>query len=436
MFYTNAYCEDRFGGCPGPSLGGSSVAAQYGEKAQHPGSKEFYDNFARQISWVKQSQGKVIEIDNMDFYVEKGHTAAIVKLIQFAAQNGINVMSKNETNAQILSQPNVVGVVVEQGSGDAAKYRSAFTAAGKPNAGVLIINGACTPDQYTSCTKSNHPKYQQGGCTGSEYTKFCGCGKNEAGLQIAGTPVANGTGENFGPSPGSALPPGSVQAPGAFANNSPPGEWGGGSTAAPASSGASQASAAPAQSPSPRAALGPADFANPYKPGDPFSATSQNKPSSSSPQNSSHSDASDDELDELLGESDVASEENGGGEKSKKLLSAQRATVRCLPASVVRGQKATLAWRCPSGFTSSISSMPTLQVNTKGKRFGTTQISLARTTTFTLACENEKEVTRPVSCTVSQSTVKPSIIKSTRAFEAPAEVQSSEPKMCFMGFCL
>ena len=435
FFYTNAYCEKRFGGCGGPQLSGSSVAAQYGEIAQHPNSAEFFNNFNKQLGWVKQAQGKVIEIDNMDFYIEKGHKAAIVKLIQLAANAGLNVLSKNVRDRDILALPNVVGAVVEEGSGNAQDYHSVFAAVGKSCAGVLMINARSKAgNQYTSFTECDHPNRG----SKSEYTK-CSCTKNAAGMQIAGTPVAG---------PNVDIPQGTQQQ---IYNTQPQSNpytqapLSQSSTSSPptAQNSASQPQAQPQyayQQPPPQqmpsSALGQRETAVKDK-----SVATQSSVTDSD-QKKSPLNAKEQERG-LQFESDETEfyDPLGGTKKKNAALSKKSDTVipkpfgdarmRCMPTTMLPGTRPTLAWSCGRDATRSVG----VGFDTRNFLLGSERVSPFRTTLFAIKCYDEDMLIGSAQCIIKVHSDK----GAEESFKAPIPGSydaSTRKKVCFLSFCL
>lgn len=433
FFYTNAYCEKRFGGCGGPQLSGSSVAAQYGEIAQHPGSAEFYNNFNRQLGWVKQAQGKVIEIDNMDFYIEKGHKAAIVKLIQLAANAGLNVLSKNVRDRDILALPNVVGAVVEEGSGNAQDYHSVFAAVGKPCAGVLMINARNkTGNQYTSFTECDHPSRG----SKSEYTK-CSCTKNPAGMQIAGTPVAG---------PNVDIPPSALQqayntAPSSNPFSQPTQTQ---STASPASA-PSSASAQPVQpqyayqqpppQQMPSSTLGQRETAVKDK------GVAALNDAKQSDKKKTNLGLKDEEGDLQFKSDETEFYDPLGGKKSTQDVVRKNDTVvpkpfgdarmRCMPTTMLLGTRPTLAWSCGRDATRSVG----VGFDTRNFLLGSQRVSPLRTTLYAIKCYDEDMLIGSAQCIIKVHADK----SADESFKAPIPGTydaSSRKKVCFLSFCL
>lgn len=434
FFYTNAYCEKRFGGCGGPQLSGSSVAAQYGEIAQHPGSAEFYNNFNRQLAWVKQAQGKVIEIDNMDFYIEKGHKAAIIKLIQLAANAGINVLSKNVRDRDILSQPNVVGAVVEEGSGNAQDYHSVFAAVGKSCAGVLMINARNkTGNQYTSFTECDHPSRG----SKSEYTK-CSCTKNAAGMQIAGTPVAG---------PNVDIPPSALQQ----AYNTPPqsnpfAQAPLSQTSAPAPSQSYPQQSSPQQQYPYQQQLPPQQQIGGSALGQRETAVKDK--GIASQQDVKQTDKKKTELTAKDGEEDLElkSDETefydplGGSKKSTGAPQKRDTTVpkpfgdarmRCMPTTMLVGTRPTLAWSCGRDATRSVG----VGFDTRNFLLGSQRVSPLRTTLYAIKCYDEDMLIGSAQCIIKVHADK----SADESFRAPIPGTydaSTRKKVCFLSFCL
>lgn len=435
LFYVNAYCERRFGGCSGPQLTGSSVAAQYGEYAQHPSSGEFYNNFNRQLAWVKQVQGKVIEIDNMDFYIQKGHKDAIVKLIQLAANAGINVLSKNVHDTDILRLPNVVGAVVERGSGNASQYHSAFQSVGKPCAGVLMINASSNAgNQYTSHTQCDHPS--QG--SRSEYTK-CSCTKNPAGMQIAGTPVA-------GPNvdiPQSQLPqpysqPAPQQGPGQSQQTQQP-------TGVQGSPGSSSPQQPVSQSPQQQPQFAQAPTSPTEKQTGVKGATTEKTKSgnekfeveetSGAPKKEKTKTAEAEETsfyDPLGGATKKGNEQNA--KKGKQAIVPRPfgdARLRCIPNAIRAGARPTIAWSCGRNATSSTG----VGFSTQNSLLGSVRVAPARTSLFAVNCYDGGTMTGSAQCVIQVRTEK----SADESFGTTQKTQTENPRtktLCFLSFCL
>lgn len=437
LFYVNAYCERRFGGCSGPQLSGSSVAAQYGEYAQHPNSAEFYSNFNRQLEWVKRSQGKVIEIDNMDFYIEKGHKAAIIKLIQLAANAGINVLSKNVRDTEILRQPNVVGAVVEAGSGNALDYHSVFASVGKQCAGVLMINAKNkTGNNYTSFTECDHPSRGDK----SEYTK-CTCKKNPAGMQIAGTPVAG---------PNVDIPPSQpAQQYNPLAPQSYPFSQSQQGLTQPTGVQGSPTSSAPIQQP---LAQYPPQMQQPQLaqlPGSPTEKptgvkdgqTEKNKTDQTksletlkekNKEDSLSTQTEETSLIDPLGSSKKTT--SGTAAKGKQVLVPRpfgNVRLRCVPQAIYAGARPTLAWSCPREATSSKG----ISFTTDNYLLGSTRVAPKQTTLFAVNCYEEGVLIGSAQCVIKVQVDK----SSAESFDTAQKVQDEPTRkknLCFLSFCL
>lgn len=434
FFYVNAYCEKRFGGCGGPQLSGSSVAAQYGEIAQHPNSAEFFNNFNKQLGWVKQAQGKVIEIDNMDFYIEKGHKAAIIKLIQLAANAGINVLSKNVRDTEILRQPNVVGAVVEEGSGNASDYHSAFTAVGKQCAGVLMINAKNkTGNSYTSFTECDHPSRGDK----SEYTK-CTCKKNPSGMQIAGTPVA---GPNVDIPQGQLPPPYATQNPPSSPTdqtqqqqNPAPQQQ------APTSTPPAQTYAPTQASPQQPQFLKQSDMLN-QKQTEVKDPLTQKQTATDKKMNDALAklkakneaiETDETEFHDPLG-SPAETQKLGQSEKRDTVIPKPfgDARLRCMPTTMLLGTRPTIAWACGRDATRSVG----VGFNARNFLLGSERVSPLTTTLYAIKCYNEDMLIGSAQCTIKVYADK-SVDESFRTPMPGTYDATQRRKVCFLSFCL
>lgn len=415
ILYTNAFCESRFGGCQGPYLS-SQTSSQWGEPMPDPRGPGFQANFQKQLGWVKQVGGKVIEIDNIDSYIEKGHKNAVIQLIRMAQNAGINVVSKNVSDPAILGLPNVVGAIVEPGSGSASQYRSSFSGVGKKCAGVVIINGG-GGDAYTSVTKGN-----QGGQ--GEYTKFLGCNPNSAGMQIAGTPVAGA--EVISPQGiGAVQQTGASQggAPGVFGN-----QQGQGSQSQGAQSGGSSGGGQGSGGSQSGAGTSPGSFpsgANPFGIGNqsvsPSQGTTDIFPTKTESQSSMQSDAQKPKSSTITAEKEEDVSYSDGN-----------ARLTCIPKNPLRGEKVVLAWDC-DGATAAITASDTrIKIDTGNKSLGSVKLLVQKNTQFRLACGSKG------STGVSVCNVKVQLQNQTKSIPDTrlSVPQSGGSNLCFFGFCL
>jgi hypothetical protein len=434
IFYTNAYWQKSLGGSRPSRCLKSGVASQYNECMIDPRSPEFYPNFQRQLAKVKSLGGSYIEIDNMDEYVKQGYTADIVRLIQLAANSGVNVFSKNETSPAILKLPNVVGAIVEAGNKGSAAYRKGFNDVGKKCAGVVMINAGenKSVDPYVSYTTGNHPQYQKGNCKGLEYTKFCGCTPNSAGPRVAGTPVA--VGDVPIPPPTNAQPP-LTPFTNPFGGSTPFSGLGGGGS--PGGGGALAAS--PGQF-TPQAFRGCAD--NPNCTNSTL-AKNEIKPitddAAKKKATAQEKDATKKEIDELFGDAETDSEDGEDVKKEEVTEPGQRGTLTCIPRAASRGESVTVAWRCPQGTKAQVRSSDARSAfETAGARFGTRRARMVSSTQFSLVCGDAAAVM----CTVTlvtrasqEGAVTPPPATITPFMPLKGE-ESAAPKSCFLGFCL
>ncbi len=434
LFYTNAFCERRFGsGCPGPYLRSSDVSRNYSEQIQDPNSAAFFQNFQMQLAWVKQVQGKVIEIDNMDEYIRQGHKGAIVKLIQLAANSGINVLAKNVRDADILRIPNVVGAVVEAGSGNAADYHAAFQSVGKPCAGVLMINARSTAgNQYTSHTQCDHPARGNR----SEYTK-CSCTKNPAGMQIAGTPVA---GQNVD------IPAAALQQ----AYNSPP-------QSNPFTQQQSQPTGVTSGQPGGGQST-PQQTPQQYQPQPQFTQippTNLNQQPTSVKDKASTDTAEKEKRETLAfekapkdkgtsegreGEETEFYDPLGGKKNASKNPPAQDkllprpfgdARMRCMPTAIRAGARPTIAWSCGKRATSGTG----IGFDTRNYLLGSTRVKPQRTTLYAVKCYEEGVLIGSAQCIIRVQTEK-SADESFSTKPVSTTGNERQRSLCFLTFCI
>jgi hypothetical protein len=400
-----------------------------------PRSPEFYPHFQRQLAKVKALGGSYIEIDNMDAYVQKGFTDDVARLIQLAANAGVNVLSKNETNEAILKLPNVVGAIVEAGNKGSAAYRNAFNAVGKKCAGVVMINASegKSSDPYVSYTTGSHPNYQGKGCDGKEYQKFCGCSPNSAGPRIAGTPAAVGDIPIPPPTPGEQTPSINNQ-PTALAGGSPQSSSGGGSPAT---------QQLPLQQPQPQ------QFP-PYQPKQEQKKTEtviakKEEPKKEVPKKEAEQKTGFEKrtkvptkkqnavLTNPLGVGDVSGEESTIQELPA-VTSFGGARLSCTPKDIPLGTRAVLSWVCRNANESVITASDRrVSISTDGRTLGSAKVIPKMKTRFVLSCLSDGEEVGSASC----------VIETRKSQAAPAlpfgatskPVEESQPK-CFFGFCM
>jgi hypothetical protein len=444
IFYTNPWCEKRFGGtCQGPCIS-DKIASQFGECMQRPDNPDFLANYQRQLGWVKSVGGKYVILDNSDSYIDRGMVGGLQKLVQMAAQQGINVIPNNAKSQDLLKMSNVVAVITEPGSGSAQTYRSALVSAGKKCGGVLMINGKGPGDAYTSFTQGD--QLTRG--DRSEYTQFRGCTANSAGARVAGTPIATGN-EIIAPTPPEQKISQFECPPGTFCQSQsaeqPQSSLGQGSTSAPA-----QTSAAPASAQKQSQQLGGcADNPNctnsslatqTIRPVMPFGEQAKVQGTEKS--------ASKSELDALFGDDTTLDTPKKETDSKEAVLSGLSAKLTCAPKQLSRGEKVTLAWRCPVGTKGISESSDARSVfTTKNKRFGTVRAAVRVTTTYTLSCEGEAntEVLEPATCTVTVRRTNPTYSAPPQTVQrndlnalipVRDEKESEQVKSCFLGFCI
>jgi hypothetical protein len=143
----------------GPYLHTSDTAAQYGEGQIDPKGPGWEKNLREQYARRKQQGFKYIELDNPDAYNIKD----VIGAIELAATYDLKVIAKNPgiTNDPVtyVKHPNVVGIIVEKGAGNAADMDTLRRKAGKPDLPVWFVSfgsGRSWGQSVASSAKSYH----------------------------------------------------------------------------------------------------------------------------------------------------------------------------------------------------------------------------------------------------------------------------------------
>jgi hypothetical protein len=132
-----AYCnlfDEHNTGRYGPYLKSSDTAKQYHEGQIDPRGPGWERNLREQFAQRKRQGFEYIELDNPDAYAVKD----VIGAIDLAATYGLKVIAKNPLlleggAAAYVAHPNVFGVIVERGAGDAAQLEALRRKAGKPD---------------------------------------------------------------------------------------------------------------------------------------------------------------------------------------------------------------------------------------------------------------------------------------------------------------
>jgi hypothetical protein len=137
--YCNLFDENNTGAY-GPYLHTSDTAAQYDEGQIDPEGPGWDKNLEEQLARAR-SQGFVyIELDNPDAY----RVRDVLRAVDLASRHRLKVIAKNpglmEGDATAyVAHPNVFGIIVEKGGGDAAQMDRLRKAAGKPSLPVWFV---------------------------------------------------------------------------------------------------------------------------------------------------------------------------------------------------------------------------------------------------------------------------------------------------------
>jgi hypothetical protein len=137
--YCNLFDENNTGAY-GPYLHTSDTAAQYDEGQIDPDGPGWDKNLEEQLARAR-SQGFVyIELDNPDAY----RVPDVLAAVDLASRHRLKVIAKNpglmeDDATAYVAHPNVFGIIVEQGGGDAAEMDRLRKAAGKPSLPVWFV---------------------------------------------------------------------------------------------------------------------------------------------------------------------------------------------------------------------------------------------------------------------------------------------------------
>jgi len=139
-----AYCnlfDERNTGRYGPYLHTSGTAKQYNEGQIDPHGPGWEQNLREQFERRKKQGFEYIELDNADAYGVKD----VIGAIELAATYGLKVIAKNPSLLEAgatpyVAHPNVHGIIVERGAGNAAKLDALRRKAGKPNLPTWFVS--------------------------------------------------------------------------------------------------------------------------------------------------------------------------------------------------------------------------------------------------------------------------------------------------------
>jgi hypothetical protein len=137
--YGNLFEENKTGKY-GPYLHTSDTAAQYGEGQIDPHGPGWEKNLREQYERRRNAGFKYIELDNPDAYKIKD----VIGAIELAATYNLKVIAKNpgitDDPVRYVSHPNVYGIIVEKGAGNAGEMDTLRRKAGKPDLPVWFVS--------------------------------------------------------------------------------------------------------------------------------------------------------------------------------------------------------------------------------------------------------------------------------------------------------
>src|SRR5262245_55297044 len=117
------------------------IEQEYGEGKPDPNGPGWEKNLRDQFTLRRAHNWPAVELDNMDSYT----VADCLHAIDIAASYGLKVIAKNVQNlgdagVQILAHPNVYGLIVEQGAGNAITNNSLRVTASKPELPIWFVS--------------------------------------------------------------------------------------------------------------------------------------------------------------------------------------------------------------------------------------------------------------------------------------------------------
>ena len=124
----------------GPYLKTSNTAAEYGEGQIDPHAPGWRRNLTEQFERRKRQGFEYIELDNPDAY----SVADVVGAVDLASSYGLKVIAKNPKlmegdSLAYVAHPNVYGIIVEEGAGNAYDMHALRERAAKPNLPVWFV---------------------------------------------------------------------------------------------------------------------------------------------------------------------------------------------------------------------------------------------------------------------------------------------------------
>jgi hypothetical protein len=123
-----------------PYLKTSDTAQEYGEGQIDPRGPGWQRNLIEQFERRKRQGFEYIELDNPDAY----SVADVIGAVELAGSYGLKVIAKNPKLMEgdalpYVAHPNVYGIIVEKGAGDAHDMHALRGRAGKPHLPVWFV---------------------------------------------------------------------------------------------------------------------------------------------------------------------------------------------------------------------------------------------------------------------------------------------------------
>jgi hypothetical protein len=170
-----AYCnlfDEHNTGRYGPYLHTSDTAKQYNEGQIDPRGAGWEKNLREQFERRRKQGFEYVELDNPDAYAVKD----VIGAIELAASYGLKVIAKNpglmgSGATAYVAHPNVHGIIVERGAGNAGDMDQLRRKAGKPTLPTWFVAFG-SGRSWAGNVASNAKKYRNMGVTYSSAGEY------------------------------------------------------------------------------------------------------------------------------------------------------------------------------------------------------------------------------------------------------------------------
>jgi hypothetical protein len=170
-----AYCnlfDEHNTGRYGPYLHTSDTAKQYNEGQIDPHGPGWEKNLREQFERRKKQGFEYVELDNPDAYAVKD----VIGAIELAASYDLKVIAKNpglmgSGATAYVAHPNVHGIIVERGAGNAGDMDQLRRKAGKPTLPTWFVAFG-SGRSWAGSVASNAKKYRNMGVTYSSAGEY------------------------------------------------------------------------------------------------------------------------------------------------------------------------------------------------------------------------------------------------------------------------